>query len=98
MIRMREKSRLASTLLLATLLLLAHVIVVVHAFEHDAGTAQSKVCAVCMTAAQLGAASVTDLAIEHFLLPAAVCVERTCCACRSRPIVAARQRGPPASS
>jgi len=95
---MRAKSRLASPLLLAVLLLVAHIGVAVHVFEHDADTAQSKVCSVCITAAQLSAASVGSLALDNVVPPPAT-YTTTICPCRKSPTPGiARQRGPPVPS
>jgi hypothetical protein len=56
--------RLMPAFLLAVLLVGAQLSVTVHAFEHDPGAPQGKVCSTCATAAQLGAASVDHPAAE----------------------------------
>jgi hypothetical protein len=50
--------RLLPGLLLAALLVAAQGALALHAFEHDPGTSQGKVCNTCVTASQLAAGSV----------------------------------------
>jgi hypothetical protein len=81
--------------LLAALLVGAQLSVAVHAFEHDLGAPQGKVCSTCATAAQLGAASVDHPAVEG---PQRVLTTHRPVADitgTSLDIPAARQRGPP---
>lgn len=58
MTRILGNPRILPGMLLAVLLLGAHFSVAVHAFEHDVSALQGKVCSTCVTAAQLGTASV----------------------------------------
>jgi hypothetical protein len=66
--RRRHKPGLLPNLLLAALLLGGQFGSLLHAYEHDAGTPQGKVCTVCATANQLAAASV-DSHPSHELEP-----------------------------
>ena len=92
------KTRLLPGLFLAALLIGAQGVLALHAFEHDPGTPQGKVCPTCVTASQLTAGSVDTHAgdapepVRHLFIPTA-----------SRGIdslhaAAVRQRGPPSCS
>ena len=60
----RQKSRLTHTLLLTAFLVAAQWGALVHALDHDTGTA-SRVCTTCVAASQLGFACVdTTVAME----------------------------------
>ncbi|HNP34754.1 MAG TPA: hypothetical protein PKK10_02770 [Woeseiaceae bacterium] len=90
-----REHRLLPGILLAALLVGAQLATVLHAFEHDLGTAQSKVCATCVAAAQLGAAGIDshpgiELAGQKFRH-----APITMLALSSVPAPTARQRGPP---
>lgn len=52
------QTRLLSGLLLAAVLVAAQGALALHAFEHDPGAPQGKVCTTCVTASQLAAGSV----------------------------------------
>lgn len=96
MIRSARNPGPLPTLLLCALLVGAHCAAALHAFEHDFGIAQGKVCSTCIAAAHLGAAAV-DTTIPERLEPTAVFPGPSAItAFRSRPVPAARQRGPPA--
>jgi len=58
MIRLDRKPGLLPNLLLVTLLLTAQVGSILHAFEHDPGASQGKVCSACTAAGQLSSACV----------------------------------------
>jgi hypothetical protein len=55
------RTRLLPGLLLAALLIGAQGALALHAFEHDPGAPQGKVCTTCITASQLNAGSVDTL-------------------------------------
>jgi len=89
------KTRLLPGLFLATLLIAAQGALALHAFEHDPGAPQGKVCTTCITASQLAAGSV-DIHVgvapepaRHCLIPAA---HRSF---ESVHTATVRQRGPP---
>ena len=92
------KTRLLPGLTLAALLVGAQGVLALHAFEHDPGAPQGKVCTVCVTASQLSAASVDSHIGEapepapHFFIPAA---SRSFDPVHTATV---RQRGPPSSS
>jgi hypothetical protein len=89
------KRHLLANVVFAALLVAAQLAAVVHAFEHEPGTPQSKVCATCVTAANLGAATVGQPATLH-LAPAPCDFAPDCePTVRFLSIPAARQRGPP---
>jgi hypothetical protein len=89
------KTGLLPALLLAALLIGAQGALALHAFEHDPGAPQSKVCTTCITASQLAAGSVdtpiTDAPepVRQLFIPAAT---RGFDSAQS---TTARQRGPP---
>ena len=91
------KTRLLPGLLLATLLIAAQGVLALHAFEHEPGAPQGKVCTTCVTAGQLAAGSIDTHAgdapepVRHVLAPA---VSR---GFESVHTATVRQRGPPAS-
>jgi hypothetical protein len=70
------RTRLLPGLLLAALLIGAQGALALHAFEHDPGAPQGKVCTTCITASQLNAGSVDTLtgdalepALQIFIRP-----------------------------
>ena len=89
------KTRLLPGLFLAALLIAAQGVLALHAFEHEPGTPQGKVCTACITASQLSAGSVDIHAgdapepVRHVLAPA---VSR---GFESVHAAIVRQRGPP---
>lgn len=89
------KTRLLSGLFLAALLIAAQGALALHAFEHDPGAPQGKVCTTCITASQLAAGNVdihVGIAPEparHFFIPTA---SRSF---ESVHTATVRQRGPP---
>ncbi len=92
------KTRLLPGLLLATLLLVAQGALALHAFEHDPGAPQGKVCGTCVTGSQLAAGSV-DSGTRETLEP----VRHSFTPTASRGFdsvhtATVRQRGPPSSS
>jgi hypothetical protein len=94
--RMPRQSGLYPNLLLAALLLCGQFGSLAHAYEHDPGAPQGKVCPTCVTASQLSAASV-DTHTPDPIAPAASQVRPEQ---HSEPASATaihlRARGPPA--
>ena len=92
------KTRLLPGLFLAALLIAAQAVLALHAFEHEPGAPQGKVCTACVTASQLAAGSVdihvgdVPEPVRHVLVPAA---GRDF---ESVHTATVRQRGPPPSS
>ena len=92
------KTRLLPSLFLAALLIAAQGVLALHAFEHEPGTPQGKVCTTCVTASQLAAGSVDIHAgdapepVRHVQTPA---LSR---GFESVHTATVRQRGPPSSS
>ncbi len=91
------KARLLPGFFIAALLIGAQGALALHAFEHDPGTPQGKVCTTCVTASQLAAGSVDmhagDLpepAPQLFIPTASRGLESV----HTAPV---RQRGPPPS-
>jgi hypothetical protein len=93
---LRLKSRLAPNLILIGLLIGAQIGAAVHAFEHDFSAPQTKVCATCITAAQLGTANIASPVDCE--LSAQTYEKYRCDECKLQGIamVPVRQRGPPA--
>lgn len=92
------RTRLLPGLLLAALLIGAQGALALHAFEHDPGAPQGKVCTTCITASQLNAGSVDTLtgdALEPALQIFIPTARRGFEIAHSAPV---RQRGPPSSS
>lgn len=89
------KRHLLANLLFAALLVAAQLGTVVHAFEHDPGTPQAKVCATCVAAANLGSAAVGEPAVLLLAPARFVFTPAPAPAVLSVSIPAARQRGPP---
>jgi hypothetical protein len=89
------KARLLPALLLAALLVAAQGALALHAFEHDPGAPQGKVCAACVTAGQLASGSLDvhtgdapEPAAQRFIPAASHSFD-------SLHTATARQRGPP---
>ena len=89
------KTRLLPGLLLATLLIGAQVAAVLHAFEHEPGAPQGKVCGTCVTAGQLAAGSVDSHAREALEPTRHLFVPTASRGFDSTHTVQVRQRGPP---
>lgn len=92
---LRHQVRLLPGLLLAGLLVAAQLGAALHAFEHDAGAPQAKVCLTCITVAHLGAGNISNPSPVE--LPAR---DLSYTAVVSAPVSSvgasiARQRGPP---
>jgi hypothetical protein len=95
MIRMPRNSGLIPNLLLATLLLSAQFGSLLHAFEHDPGAPQGKVCSTCATANQLSTACV-DTHGDNPLVPSASrYLAEHDTGWRSTSAILVHQRGPP---
>ena len=92
------KTRLLPGLFLAALLIGAQGALALHAFEHEPGTPQGKVCTTCVTATQLDAGSVDTHAgdapapVRHLFIPT------SSHGVGSVHTATVRQRGPPSSS
>ena len=93
-----DKPRLLPSLLLAALLIAAQSALLLHAFEHDPGAPQGKVCGACVTGSQLAAASVDEAAPEELEPAAQVFTPATQGGLQSLHTATARQRGPPATT
>jgi hypothetical protein len=93
--RLPRKSGLIPNLLLAALLLSAQFGSLLHAFEHDPGAPQGKVCSTCATASQLSSACV-DTHADHTIVPAGghYLVEHDTGSI-STGVIFVHQRGPP---
>lgn len=92
------RTRLLPSLIVTVLVIAAQGALALHAFEHDTGAPQGKVCGTCVTAAQLAAGSIDTSAGEP-LEPARQLFFPT--AIRGFDVVHAatvRQRGPPSFS
>ena len=90
-----QKTHRLAHLILGFLLIGAQLGAALHAFEHDIGTPQGKVCVACVAASQLGSASLDtqdfpELPKQHLVFTP-VSSERF----KSHAVIAARQRGPP---
>ena len=66
--RLPRKSGFIPNLLLATLLLSAQFGGLLHAFEHDPGAPQGKVCSTCATASPLSSACI-DTHADNLVVP-----------------------------
>lgn len=97
LIRPRQKPGLLPNLLLAALLLGAQFGALLHAYEHDVGAPQGKVCTVCATASQLSAASVDNHSSHELETSRSSLVATAHSVCQGLHVAAARQRGPPES-
>ena len=90
------KARLLPGLFFAALLIAAQGALALHAFEHDPGAPQGKVCTACVTASQLAAGSL-DMHAGDLPEPAPqLFVPVATRGLESAPSTPARQRGPPA--
>ena len=91
------KPRLLPGLFFATLLIAAQAALALHAFEHDPGAPQGKVCTACVTASQLAAGSV-DTPINDAPEPARqLFIPAATRGFESAQSIPVRQRGPPSS-
>jgi hypothetical protein len=93
-----EKTRLIRSLFFATLLIVAQGALALHAFEHESGAPQGKVCGACITAGQLAAGSMDAHSGESLEPAQHRFVPTTNQGFDSVHAATARQRGPPASS
>lgn len=93
-----RKTRLLPGLLIAVLLIGAQVAAVLHAFEHEPGAPQGKVCGTCVTAGQLAAGSVDSHAGDALEPARHLFVPTASCGFDSAHTVPVRQRGPPSFS
>jgi hypothetical protein len=92
------KTRLLPGLFLAALLVVAQGALTLHAFGHEPGAPQGKVCGTCVTASQLAAGSVdtgTGETLEPALQRFFPTANRDFEFVHTAPV---RQRGPPSSS
>jgi hypothetical protein len=85
-------------LLLAALLVGAQGALALHAFEHDPGTPQGKVCSTCVTASQLAAGSVDILTGDAPEPAPRIFITTASRGFESVHTATVRQRGPPSSS
>ena len=91
------KTRLMPGLLVAALLIAAQGALALHAFEHDPGAPQGKVCVTCVTASQLAAGSV-DMHTGDLPEPAPqLFIPTASRGFESAHTAPVRQRGPPPS-
>jgi len=89
------KTRLLPGLFLAALLVAAQGALALHAFEHDPGAPQGKVCTTCVTAGQLAAGSI-DIHVGAAPEPARHCfIPAASHSFDSVHTATVRQRGPP---
>lgn len=91
-------TRLLPGLFVTVLVIAAQGALALHAFEHDPGAPQGKVCGTCVTAGQLAAGSVDTSAGESLLPSRQRFVPAAKRGFESRHATPVRQRGPPASS
>lgn len=92
------KTRRLTGLIATVLVIAAQGTLALHAFEHDPGAPQGKVCATCVTASQLAAGSV-DGQVGESLAPARpIFIPAAHRGFGSRHAAPVRQRGPPSSS
>lgn len=96
--RLRKKSGLMQSLMLAMVLFAAQALASAHGLEHDdPGKSQSPVCAACVAASQLGAACIDSgigtTAVHYAYL---ACFSPACPFVSAYPLPV-RQRGPPLS-
>ena len=90
------KARLLPGLFFAALLIAAQGALALHAFEHDPGAPQGKVCTTCVTASQLAAGSLDTHAGDLPEPAPQLFIPATTCGFESAQSTPARQRGPPA--
>lgn len=91
----RNNSRLIQNLVLAIFLVGAQWGVLVHAFEHDAGSPQNQVCTTCVAASQLGFACIDTPVMMEVAQPNHVQNTEHAKGIHSVHVLVARQRGPP---
>ena len=89
------KTRPLTGFVFAVLLIAAQGALALHAFEHDPGAPQGKVCGTCVTASQLAAGSVDSHAGESLPPSKQLFVPAAHRGFESRHAVPVRQRGPP---
>jgi hypothetical protein len=89
------KTRPLTGFVLAVLLIAAQGALALHAFEHDPGAPQGKVCGTCVTASQLAAGSVDSHAGESLPPARQLFVQSAHRGFESRHAAPVRQRGPP---
>ena len=89
------KSRLLPILFLAALLIGPQGALALHAFEHDPGTPQGKVCVTCVTASQLAAGSLDMHAGDLPEPPPQLFIPTASRGFESVHTAPVRQRGPP---
>jgi hypothetical protein len=94
--RMPARHSTLPALALASLLVAAHFAAAWHTLEHDIDLLQGKACAICVTAAQLGSASVADHPAPDLEHPGGIFITAVTVDFISIRTVAVRQRGPPA--
>jgi hypothetical protein len=94
---MMDKPRLLPGLLLAALLIAAQSALLLHAFEHDPGAPQGKVCGTCVTGHQLAAGSVGEPAPDVLEPAAQTFYPAAHGGFHTWHTSTARQRGPPAT-
>ncbi len=92
------KTRLLPGLIVTALVIAAQGALALHAFEHDPGAPQGKVCATCVTASQLAAGSVDSPSGESLPPARQLFVPAAQRGFESRHTAPVRQRGPPSSS
>ena len=90
-------TRLLPGLIVTALVIAAQCVLVLHAFEHDPGAPQGKVCGTCVAAGQLAAGSVDNHAGESLLPSRQLFVPAAPRDFESRYAAPVRQRGPPSS-
>jgi hypothetical protein len=92
---LRYRVRLLPGLLLAGLLVAAQLGAALHAFEHDAGAPQTKVCPTCITVAHLGAGDINGQPPVELPARELSYLAFSAAAVTSVGAHIARQRGPP---
>jgi hypothetical protein len=97
MSRLRDKSALVPSLLLALLLLGAHAASLAHAYQHEPGTPQNKTCTLCIAASQLASACVDTHACASVEIHQASRSASQDIDFDTLHTITVRQRGPPAT-
>jgi hypothetical protein len=95
--RIHARTGVCSNLLLVAFLVTAQWGALAHAFEHEAGKAQDRVCPTCVAASQLGFACVDSPLTVDPLPSYPVLNTDTVEEIKTLHQVTARQRGPPSS-
>lgn len=91
-------ARLLPGLIVTVLVIAAQGALALHAFEHDPGAPQGKVCGTCVTALQLAAGSVDSHAGESLAPSRQLFAPAAHRGFESRHAAPVRQRGPPPAS